>query len=1041
MEQNKTSTIGRFNLIAAAMQYRQITLSITAMLLLAGIWAIATMPRMEDPNIVIRQGIVVAVYPGATELEVEREIAEPLEKYLFGFKEVRKEKTFSTTQMGQVIVTVQLQDWVKDKDRFWATLQHGLNSFGRQNLPPGVIGPLVNSEFGETVALMLTISAKGSNYVQLDDYLDVLEDHIKVLPKTSRIRRYGGQEAYYEIIVDNLKMRQYGIDALQVAQILQAENNINFTGELKSQLFSTPIFSNSRYRDTSELLNQIVYTDLNNNVVRLRDVAQVRRGFEDEKSFIKVKGERAVMLSVEMQPGNNIVAFGKELESKIKEARTELPANVEVHVVSSQPRVVEDKLIEFGKEFIIAILAVIFVVILLLPFRMAAISAIASPISVIITFAILNLLGYEIHQVTLAALIICLGMVVDDAIVVVDNYIEKLDHNMDRWEAAWKSASELFIPILSATATIIFSFLPLMFTLHGIPNEFVSHLPPTIAIALGCSLLVALFLTPYLCYLFIHKGLKKDTTADEKRKTVSVLDRIQRGFDRLVNLSFRFWPVTLTLAFASIGMAGWLGSKIPPEFLPIAERNQFNIELYMRAGSAVQETERAVDQIVALLEKDPRTRDVISFVGTSSPRFYATYAPEVPRTNYAQIFINTTSAHATEEMVEDYLERLDALVPNGKVRLKQLSFQDALAPVEIRITGAHIQDLQRIAADVTRILEATKGTNCIRNDYGDDYVAATLNINKDYSAQLGIDHNTLSQTLGSSLNGLPISTVWEDKTPRKIVMRLQKEDRNSVGYLQNIYLTSRTGQKITLAQLAQFIPSWHTGSIVRRNGLRTLTVRSEAQKGMVAAWVLAEAKPMLDKLILPPGVSIHFGGDDESTLENMPDLGKALGISALLIFLTLLIQFRSIIKSLIVLFSFPLSLFGAMLGLYFSGNHAGFTTFLGITSLIGIVVRNGIILVDYADALVQNYGYTPKAAAIASAQRRMRPIFLTSAAAAIGVLPMVFGGSPLWAPMGSILAMGLMFSMLMTLFTIPVLYSKLIKPAKVTRLDSTFDLG
>lgn len=1022
----------RPNVIEAAMRYKEITLSITGLLVLAGLWALFTMPRMEDPDITIRQGIVLVLYPGASETEVESQVTDQLEQYLFSFKEIRKEKTYSTSKAGESVVVVQLQDWVKDKDRFWATLQHGLNAF-RQKLPKEVIGPLVNSDFGETVAVMLTVSSPGRSYAELDKYTDQLENGIKTIRTTSKIRRYGGQAEQYWIKLDNDKLRQYGFDALQVANVLQAQNGMNFSGSISVAQNVVPVYSNNRFRTADDMLEQVIFTDPMSNVVRLKDIATLERGYEDERSFIKIKGQRAMMLSVEMQPGNNIVAFGNVLTARIEEIKAQMPSDVEVNVVTSQPKVVSQKLSEFMVEFLIAIGSVILVVLLLLPFRMAVISAVASPVSVLITFAALYLLGYEIHQVTLAALIICLGMVVDDAIVVVDNYIELLDHGTDRWEAAWKSATQLFVPIFTATATIIFAFLPLMFTLKGLPNEFVSHLPPTIAIALGCSFLVAIFLTPLLCFVFVKKGLAEPRQT--ANRSAGILDRVQLIFDRMVDWAFARWQVTIGLSVLSIILAGVIGAQIPPEFLPIAERDQFNIEVYMRDGTRVQETEKAVDRIVSVLSQDPRAKDIISFVGTSSPRFYSTYAPEAPRENYAQIFINTVNAKATVEMVREYLDRFEPLVPNGQVRLRQLSFQEELAPIEIRIVGDNIADLKATGARIEAILQKNEATNFVRNDFGEEYYAGTLAVDHDRASLLGLSNQGISRTLGSAISGYPLTTVWEANKAVGVAVRLNEQDRKDLQDINRIFLTNQTGAKVALAQVATLRPEWRTGNIIRRNGLRTLTVRSEAQRGTVAAWVLAGVRPEIEKLSLPPGISIEYGGDDEATRENMPDLVKALGISALLIFMTLLFQFGSIRKSFIILFAFPLSLFGAMLGLYLSGNHAGFTTFLGITSLIGIVVRNGIILVDYADELMRE-GYSLIEAAKASAKRRMRPIFLTSSAAAVGVLPMIFGNSPLWAPMGSILAMGLMFSMFMTLFTIPVLYTKLLRqtpaPAKAS---------
>jgi outer membrane protein TolC len=417
-----------------------------------------------------------------------------------------------------------------------------------------------------------------------------------------------------------------------------------------------------------------------------------------------------------------------------------------------------------------------------------------------------------------------------------------------------------------------------------------------------------------------------------------------------------------------------------------------------------------------------------------------TYAPQFPRENYAQIFINTISEAATKEMAKEYLHRFDHFIPGGYVHVRQLSFNQTVAPVEIRITGPDIDILQKIAGRITPILENAVGTNWVRTDYEINYVAATLTPKTEEAARLGVSNAAITQTLQAGLKGWPVSTLWEGNKPVDILLRLEENNQKGFARLQDVHVTSQSGNKVLLREVATLAPAWHTTNIIHRNGLRTLTVMAEAQKGIKAAKIIAAIHPQIDQLLLPAGYQITYGGEEEAVAENLPPMIKALTISMLCIFLLLLFRFKSFVKVLIVLSTFPLSLPGAMLGLLITGNPIGFTGFMGIISLIGIVVRNGIIKVDYADELVREQGYSPQEAAMAAACRRMRPIFLTSLATAVGVIPMILGKSPLWSPLASVVAVGSLISMLMTLFVVPVLYARYVKPGKSISPDTVASL-
>lgn len=1025
-------------MIEAAMKYRQVTLVLMAVLILVGLHALLNMPRSENPRIDMPVAMVYAFYPGADELQTEQQVTSKIEQYLFSFEEIDKKKTRSQTKDGQVFITVNIHTSVKDRKKFWNTLQHGINTVVRQNLPPAVIGPIVNSSFGDVTAQIITVSSPKRSYAEIETYLEKIEDALKIIPQVSKINRSGGQKQQVYVTVSDRKMQQYGFDLTTITGTLQQRNVTGYSGELTIASNTTPVFTNSQYRTEADIANQIIYTTPAGIVVRLKDVATIERRYEELSSFIRMGDDRVMMLAIEMQPGNNIVQFGHTVEEKLNSLRQTFPDDVKITTVVNQPEVVADSIAHFMVEFGIAIAAVIVVVMLLLPFRVAAVASIAAPVSILITFGIINIIGIELHQVTLAALIIVLGMVVDNAIVVVDNYIEKLDEGISPWTASWQAAKQLAIPIFTATLAIVFAFAPLAFFMTGIAKDFIVALPVTVAIALTVSMLVALFITPYTCFLFIKKGLKHHVSDRPIKK--SMLDYLQDAFNAAVEWAFRWPKATIAGAVAAVVVALLLAQSVSQEFFPITESKQFNAEVWMPNGTSLEETENTVKRVETMLKNDPRVVGIASFVGASSPRFNVTYAPEMPRRNYAQIFITTVSATATNDVVHEYIPRMESLVTDGHIHLRQLSMQEG-SPIAIRVIGDDMRQQKQIAAQIKTILENTPGANWVRTDYEDEYFGIRLDTREDAAARLGVTNQAITQTLGAGLKGYAVSQMWEGDTPVDIVLRLDQHDRSNFNNLGDIHVRTAFGANVALREVTSIVPAWHTGVIARRNGLRTQTVLAEAQGGIRASDILKTARPQIEQIQLPEGIRIDYGGDAESSAENAPGMATALGTSLILIFVTLLFQFKTFGKSLIILATFPLSLLGAFFGLYITGNPMGMTAFMGIISLIGIVVRNGIILVDYADELVHDHHYTIRAAALAAAKRRMRPIFLTSAAAAVGVVPMIAGKSPLWAPLGSVLAAGLIVSMILTLFVVPVLYYKFVRPAPAEAESADADVA
>jgi multidrug efflux pump subunit AcrB/outer membrane protein TolC len=1008
------------NPIRAALQNRPVVFVLSAFAVLLGVRALFTMPRREDPKITIRTGLVLAQYPGATAPQVEDQVTRKIEERLFRHAEVRKRKTFSTSRDGSVVVNVELEDWVTDPDRFWAMLRHDLNELRATELPPTVRGPIVNSNFGDVVAVLLAV--RGDRYPSrdLEDFLDRIEDAIRTIPEVSKINRYGEQREELRVSTSNARLAVFGVTPFQVMSAIRSQNAVGNTGEVEAGASSrVPMRTTGLFSREAELTRLLVGTSRDGRPAYVGDFARVERGYADPSIVVRVDGQQAILLSVEMQEGNNIVSFGSAVRQKLAEVRRTLPPDLTIDLVSDQPAAVQHRMADFAREFVLTLGAVILVTVLLLPFRIAAIAAVAIPMTVAITVAILDTVGIELQQVTFAGLVVALGIVVDDAIVVADNYVEKLDHGMSPFEAAWRAPTELALPVLAATLTIVASFLPLAL-LPGSEGEFMSAMAYTVAIALMVSFVVAMLLTPLLAMLLAKQGLHASGAATRRFRP---LDWMQTLYERVMTLAMPHKRITLAGAVLAFVAGLLLMSLVPYRFFPMNERDQFVIDVWTPAGTRLEGT----DAVMGRLEKELRgtegVRQVTTFVGQGAPRFYYNLNPEPPTANYGEFLIRTRSPKATNEVVNRLQTALDRLAPEAWVYIKPLQQGPVIiAPNEVRLVGDDKTALRAWGDSVARIFERTPGSAYVHTDWRDDELGLAVHLREEVAGRLGISDADVAAQLAAGFDGVAVSTFWEGKRDLDITLRLDESERTSLDDVSSTYIISPvTGARVPLRQVADVAPEWRPSRIVHRNGVPTLTVRSFAAPSVLPSMVLKAVQPQLASLALPEGVRLEYGGELERSAEVQGSVNLALLTSVIGVFLILLFQFRNSRQPLVVMVSIPLAVVGAALGLLVTQNPFTYTANLGLNALTGVVVRNAIILVDFANELRRS-GMRLESAALLAGQRRLRPIFLTTMAAALGVTPMILSRSPLWSPMASVIAVGLVVSMIFTLIVVPVLY-------------------
>ena len=1013
------------DLIAWGMKNKVFPIALAFTFLVIGLIGLFNMSRNEFPDFTIRTGLVVGVYPGATAEEVETQLTSKLEKYLFSFNEVDKTKTYSYSKDGMSYVYLEIANRVgKDEtQQFWNKLKNDLFVFQQRSVPKGVRGIVVNSDFGNTAAMILSVKSETRPYKDLELHVEDIADDLRQIEDMAKISYSGGLTEQIEIQVDQNKLAEYGISPGMLKQSLQTRGTILPGGTLEGANFDKPIHLDAFLHDITDVADHIVKTDDNGHVVKVSDIAQVKKAYEDPDSFIQTGGEKAMIITLEMAKGNNIVQFGEEVKEHLAKLEAELPSDIEISTIADQPVAVDHSISHFMKEFGYALMGVIIVCMLLLPFRVASLAAATIPITISATLAVMYMLGMELNTVTLAALIVVLGIVVDDPIVVIDNYIEKLDEGESRWNAAYHSAKELFPSVFTATLAISATFFPLMFFMSGTAKDFLSTFPFTISIALFLSLAISILLVPFLNTVFIKKGLHSDKDEQEKQKKKSMLDRLQNFFNRTVEKAMKHYKLTVLAGILAVLVGGYLFSNVSQELFPIVERDQFAVEVTLSQGSNLEETAAVVNEFEKILAKEERVENYTSFIGESSPRFHMVYAPNLPAKNYAQILVTTTSNDATEELLEEYDKKYAEMFPNAYLRMKQLNMVSKPAPIEIRLYGDDIEELQEYGNLVIDAARKTPQTIWSRSNFGERYPTISIDIKEDQAAQVGLTKEDIGNSIAMNMEGLQATQLYEDDYAINVKIKSENSEAQSISELNQLSIISpTTGKIVPLKQVAEVKPSWEQEQIVRRNGRRCLTIRVDIEKGAVANVVLDKIRPKLEELNIPKHIEIGYGGEYEMSQENLVPMQVSLLISILLIILILIWHFKSFKHAFLSFMTMPLSILGAALGLLLMQYPYGFTSFLGVLALCGIVVRNGIILIDFADELREHHGKNVWDAAMQSAQRRMRPIFLTSSAAAVGVTPMIISRSSLWGPLGTVIAFGLLVSMVLTLYVLPVLY-------------------
>ena len=994
----------------------RITLLITALLLAFGLYGLRVMPKDEFPPFTVRQGVVIAVMPGATSEEVETQVARPLERYLFTFKEVKRSQTTTSSQNGLCFVMVQLQDDADQKDEIWSKLKHGLNTFKSQ-LPAGVVALIVNDDFGDACALLITLESQQRSYRELQGYSDELADRLRRVKSVSNVRQYGEVKEQITLYVDRERLAAYGIGQGALMQAINGQGLTTIAGSVTGGEQNIQLHVSSTENSEEELMNQIIFSS-DNKVVRVRDVATVKREYDTSEKYIENNGNRCVVLSLEMNSGNNIVDYGEQVDEVIATFKQEyLPQDVEIRRITDLPQVVGDSVHDFLRDLIESMVVIILVMMVLFPVRSAIVAAITIPLSTFTSVGIMYALNIPLNIITLACLIVVLGMIVDNSIVVIDGYLEYLGKGMSRRESAVKAVQQYFAPMLLATVCICAIFFPLVMTMRAEAHDVISYFPITITINLMVSLAVAVAVIPVL-----NAALIKKVDKPEEGK-MKLTDRVQVFYDKCLKWTFKHPYVTMFGAVALVVATSFIFPHLKMRQFPYADRNQFAVEVYLPEGEGLDHTREIADSITHLLRRDERVTSVTTFYGCSSPRFQVSYAPQLGGRNFAQLIVNTPDIQSTFDVLNDYAPKWSNHWPGAYVRFKQMDF--LMVPTyEYRFYGDNMDSIRAAADLLMAEMRCMPELEWVHTDYDQPHPILDVQLDPVSSAQLGINRTTAELQLMLQTGEMQVGSIWEGNYEVPIIVKDQSTQSMKLSDVGNTYLTTPTGQSVALRQVADVKPTWTESKIVHRNGERCISVTAEGKRNVLAAPVQAKIGNIMKRLDLPQGVRGEIGGEVEKNAEMLPQIAAGIGIALVIIFFFILFNFKRFGITTICMVAIALSIPGAMIGLAIANKTLGLTSLFGFITLMGIIMRNEILIFEHADDRVKE-GWTVKDAAFDAGRRRMVPIFLTTATTAVGVIPMIIAGSSFWMPVGITIFAGGIGTLILVVIVLPVVYWKL----------------
>jgi multidrug efflux pump len=1008
--------MSRANLSAWALEHPQMIAFLLALLSIAGLFAYGQLGQKEDPEFTVKTMVVQAYWPGSSARQMADQVTDKLERELQAIAEI--DYTSSYAKPGETQIKVNLREATPPEavPQLWYQVRKKLGDI-QHTLPQGVRGPFFNDEFGDTFGNLYAITGDGFGPAELRDHADAARSELLRVADVNKVELVGAQDEKVYVEASNAKLASLGIDPALIAATLASTNVVDAAGTVMTTSERVRLTVSGEF-DSVERIRDIGIR-AGDRIFRLGDIADVRRDVVDPAtSTMRHDGQPAIGLAVSMRKGGDVIQLGRELGETVRRVQASLPVGVQIHAVSDQPRVVQESVHEFKKSLFEAIVIVLAVSFFSLGMRSGFVVALCIPLVLALTFLAMYFLGIELQRISLGALIISLGLLVDDAIIAVEMMALKLEQGWDKVRAATYAYTATAFPMLTGTLITAAGFLPVGFAKSG-SGEYVFSLFQVVGLSLMLSWIVAVLFTPYIGF----KLLKEQATAHNTHDEDAVY---RRGFYARFRRVVEFCLVRrkLVIGITAVAFVGSIAlfKVVPQQFFPASDRPELMVDLWLPHAATFEASQREVVALEAALRADPDVVAVTSYVGSGSPRFYLPLDVQTPNLNLGELMVMTKGGEARERV----LAKLQALFENDfplvRGRVNRLENGPPVGyPVQFRVFGPDPTEVRKIADRVASIMRAEPHVRRVNQDWGERLKRVRVDVDQDKARQLGIASRDIQTALQGSLSGTTVTQYREGDKNLDVVARLVAPERTDLNNLKDAKIYLRDGKFVPVSQVARLSLDSEDSVLWRRNRVPTLTVRADVE-GAEGPDVTHSLTPKLDALAddLPLGYGIDVGGALESSAKAQASILAVMPLTIVVVLVLLMVQLQDMRKMALVLLTAPLGLIGVAGVLAAFRIPFGFVAMLGVIALAGMIIRNSVILVVQIDHDLAA-GASLWDAIVESAVRRLRPIVLTALAAILAMVPLtrsVFWGPMAWSIMG-----GLLVATLLTLFFLPALYA------------------
>jgi len=1015
-----------FNLSRWALEHIPLTRYLMAALLLGGIISYNGLGQDEDPPFTFRVMVVRAIWPGATAVQMAEQVTDKLEKKLQETPYIDMIKSYS--KPGETLIMLQLRESTPPRETAasWYQVRKKIGDI-RPTLPAGVIGPFFNDEFGDTFGSIFAISGDGFTYAEMKDYADFVRQQLLKVPLVSKVEQFGVQDEKINIEFSHKKFAQLGVPFEVIANQIATQNVVEATG-----VIVTPT-DNLQVRVTGALNTVKDLEDLelraNGTTFRLGDFATIKREYQDPpREKMRFNGKEVIGLGVSMEKGGNIIAMGKGLDATVANIKAKLPVGIELQRVADQPRAVTASVGEFIRVLIEAIVIVLVVSFLALglhtkPLRLDArpglVVALTIPLVLAITFLFMSIFSIDLHKISLGALIIALGLLVDDAIIAVEMMVRKMEEGMSRFDAATFAYTSTAMPMLTGTLITAAGFLPIGLAASA-AGEYTFSMFSVNAIALIVSWVVAVVFTPYIGFLILK--VKPHAAGEGGEHDMFNTPGFQK-FRSIVTWCVEWRKTTIALSLAVFGLGVYGFNFIEKQFFPDSSRPELMVELWMPEGTTFSAIEAQAKKFEAVMGKQPNVESITSYVGTGSPRFYLPLDQIFPQSNVSQIVVLAKDLKSREALRLKIIETFRNDFPEVRGRVKLLPNGPPVPyPVQFLVSGPEIATVREIADKTKDIMRANPNTVGVNDNWNESVKVLRLDLDQDKLRALGVTSQTVMRAANTILSGTTIGQFREDNKLIDIVVRQPLEERATISILNDTNIPTASGKSVTISQIARVHFVWEPGVVWREAREWAITAQCDVVDGIQGPTVSGQISAKLKDLraSLPAGYAIVLEGAEADSKAAEASIAANVPLVLFIVFTLLMLQLHSFSRALLVFMTGPLGVAGAAMALLLLDRPFGFVANLGVIALFGMIIRNSVILIDQIEHDIAN-GTEPWHAVIEAAVRRCRPIILTAAAAALAMIPLT--RSVFWGPMAVAIMGGLVVATALTLLFLPALYA------------------